>query len=538
MESRRRGGKKRAREYDHIENAYVEEKVSSGSKRRKSSKHDGGMHKSNRSNSTKSFKNSVFGKQERVVAISEVTYGGATSNTSSGSSTNSHTRYLARHIRKTYASSSSRRQARKERHKLRSNMSKLPLRDADKEADEGSSDAWTSQIDGAGCDSSKSMHTQNEKSVSTNSRKTNHEDCSDEDSPGTANSAEENQGKESDVQIILPNSYEKKKRSESTVKSTPCTIASQEVISPCTQQMRLAPASVSSIVFSTIPSQSHIMASPVACPMTPILCHSNTPGVPLMPLQSLSNNTSAISSDTTSVVALPLLPEVTQDISGNIGYPGTLQSSLLHSILKPEMNVGYQPPRDKSSEDIPYPTSGGQNNSHMVGSDGSVQNILPPGDSEMETLEVKDEKIPLIDIEDDCEALVIEKTEEEFKPDVLDKPSKSPDRPCTSGNRSESNSPDIVATVKLENWASYLLQRLEAFFDREEECDVVLKFSSGQVVKAHRPILNACTSLLTQLKEPEDPETEIIVPPELDFASVEPILRYVVLTNFIKTLCI
>ncbi|XP_066973576.1 serine-rich adhesin for platelets-like [Macrobrachium rosenbergii] len=526
MESKRRGGKKRARDYDRHENSDLEEKISSSSKRRKSSKHDSGAHKSNKSNNTKSFKNSGAEKHERVVALSEVTYRESVSNTSIEPSTNSHTRCLARHVRKTYASSSSRRQARKERNKLRGSDEPKSLSSAvDEETDEGASAKWTNQISTAGSESSsKSVHTEKERFERSKSGNKKHEDCGGGGSPGATNSAEENKGKESEVQVILHNSYEKKKRNELTAKSTPSSKANQEVVSPCTQQMRLAPGGVASIVFSTIPSQSHIMASPVACPVTPVLCHSNTP---LMPLQSLATNTSAISSVTAPVVALPLLPEVTQDISGNLGFPGSTQNSLMHSILKPDMSVGYQSPHDSTSEDIPYSTSGSQNNSHVAVSGGGAQEMHPPSDSEMEILDVKDEKIPLIDIEDDCETLLIEKTEEDYKREIKDSPPKSPDRSCSSGSNSENGDSNIVATVKLENWASYLLQRLESFFDREEECDVVLKFSGGQVLKAHRPIISACTSLLSQPKQPQEPESEIIVPPELDYASVEPILRFV-----------
>ncbi|XP_076033887.1 uncharacterized protein LOC143020889 [Oratosquilla oratoria] len=79
-------------------------------------------------------------------------------------------------------------------------------------------------------------------------------------------------------------------------------------------------------------------------------------------------------------------------------------------------------------------------------------------------------------------------------------------------------------TLRVDNWGSYLLQRLEALYDREEQCDLTLHFSCGSVLKVHRAVLKACTSLLT---DSDVHESQFTMPRTLDFASVEPIIRFV-----------
>lgn len=80
--------------------------------------------------------------------------------------------------------------------------------------------------------------------------------------------------------------------------------------------------------------------------------------------------------------------------------------------------------------------------------------------------------------------------------------------------------------LKVDTWGEYILQNLEILYKKEMYCDFILKFHGGEVLKVHRVILLTCTSLLSETDAMEG-KSELLMPADLNFASVEPVIRFV-----------
>ncbi|XP_069985889.1 serine-rich adhesin for platelets [Penaeus vannamei] len=139
----------------------------------------------------------------------------------------------------------------------------------------------------------------------------------------------------------------------------------------------------------------------------------------------------------------------------------------------------------------------------------------------------KDSIIPLVDLEEGgADPLMVEK---ENSPTLRNnnttnatKQKKGENIQVSTGGQSQVT----TSSLRVDNWGAYLLQRLEVLFDQEQECDLTLKFSTGEVLKVHRTIVSACTSLVSEPHTVERSE-EFAMPPELNYASVEPVIRFI-----------
>ncbi|XP_045131318.1 uncharacterized protein LOC123516194 isoform X2 [Portunus trituberculatus] len=80
--------------------------------------------------------------------------------------------------------------------------------------------------------------------------------------------------------------------------------------------------------------------------------------------------------------------------------------------------------------------------------------------------------------------------------------------------------------LQVDTWATHILQNLELLYKNETQCDFILKFCGGEVLKVHRTVLLACTSLVAEADTVLG-KNELMVPADLNFASVEPVIRFV-----------
>nr|XP_045615181.1 uncharacterized protein LOC123768571 [Procambarus clarkii] len=93
--------------------------------------------------------------------------------------------------------------------------------------------------------------------------------------------------------------------------------------------------------------------------------------------------------------------------------------------------------------------------------------------------------------------------------------------PIVASSRQD-HSPNFM---QVDNWAATLLQRLQLLYESEQECDLLLKFATGETLKVHRAIVSACTSLVSDPHPVQ--QGELHVPSDLNYASVEPVIRFV-----------
>ncbi|XP_063611447.1 uncharacterized protein LOC134785096 [Penaeus indicus] len=138
----------------------------------------------------------------------------------------------------------------------------------------------------------------------------------------------------------------------------------------------------------------------------------------------------------------------------------------------------------------------------------------------------KDTTIPLVDLEESASDPLKEKenspTLQNNNTTSATKQKKRENIQVPTGGQGQVT----TSSLRVDNWGAYLLQRLEVLFDQEQECDLTLKFSTGEVLKVHRTIVSACTSLVSEPHTVERGE-EFAMPPELNYASVEPVIRFI-----------
>lgn len=51
----------------------------------------------------------------------------------------------------------------------------------------------------------------------------------------------------------------------------------------------------------------------------------------------------------------------------------------------------------------------------------------------------------------------------------------------------------FLITVKVDNWGTFFLQKLQNFFNKTDYCDLTLQFLDNSQLKVHRLVLSACT---------------------------------------------
>lgn len=82
---------------------------------------------------------------------------------------------------------------------------------------------------------------------------------------------------------------------------------------------------------------------------------------------------------------------------------------------------------------------------------------------------------------------------------------------------------DDVKLVKVENWGSFFLQKLQNFFNKTEYCDLTLQFNDNSQLKVHRLVVGACTDFFNLLEihynvrggilqMPDDLQADVVVP--------------------------
>lgn len=260
---------------------------------------------------------------------------------------------------------------------------------------------------------------------------------------------------------------------------------------------------------------------------------SGVPVPPVMP--TLNANTSAIAAITTPITC-PVLPEMTRDSFSEVGAP--------HSNTNPEAHsfgvVSSASSFACSSHNMLHHVSSSptysmiavdRNHLHesTLNCNATCTENHRSTQLEHHVAEKDISSIPLVHIDDDSDSLSTEK--DNFPVSVV---SCSPDAfmsewgtisdcPVTPSNRQDHT---FSTPLRVDNWATYLLHRLQLLYEHQQECDLMMKFSCGETLKVHRAIVSACTSLMLD-PHPVHREEELMMPSDLSYASVEPVIRFV-----------
>lgn len=82
--------------------------------------------------------------------------------------------------------------------------------------------------------------------------------------------------------------------------------------------------------------------------------------------------------------------------------------------------------------------------------------------------------------------------------------------------------------VRVDNWGTFFLQRLQVFFAKTDYCDLTLQFSGNVQLKVHRLVMNACTEYFRFLEEscPTVEDNTIIMPHDLQSDVIVPIVNF------------
>ncbi|XP_034950460.1 centrosome-associated zinc finger protein CP190 [Chelonus insularis] len=85
--------------------------------------------------------------------------------------------------------------------------------------------------------------------------------------------------------------------------------------------------------------------------------------------------------------------------------------------------------------------------------------------------------------------------------------------------------------VKVDNWGSFFLQRLQQLYNEEELLDLTIKFPTSDItVQAHRLVITTCTDYFMQLerkqKEKSDFDGIIVMPPDMPYECVKSIISF------------
>lgn len=82
--------------------------------------------------------------------------------------------------------------------------------------------------------------------------------------------------------------------------------------------------------------------------------------------------------------------------------------------------------------------------------------------------------------------------------------------------------------VRVDNWGTFFLQRLQIFFSKTDYCDLTLQFEGNVQLKVHRLVMNACTEYFTYLEQKcsSVEEGTIIMPQDLQSDVIVPIVNF------------
>lgn len=84
-----------------------------------------------------------------------------------------------------------------------------------------------------------------------------------------------------------------------------------------------------------------------------------------------------------------------------------------------------------------------------------------------------------------------------------------------------------VKTVKVDNWGSFFLQKLQNFFNKTDYCDLTLQFRDNSQLKVHRLVLSACTDFFNVLESTNEWSDDILLMPrDLQADVVVPIVNF------------
>ncbi|KAK7080397.1 hypothetical protein SK128_027824 [Halocaridina rubra] len=520
MDSKKRTAKKRVRETDVLKNFEgSKEEIIPSAKRRKTGNNDHvRSEKSSGSGDIKGLRknDSVPGSKTMskpvVMSISDEV---CPDSTSPSEDADDYIQSFSRNVRKTYSRGNSRRQPKRGKLKVREIASTFAMIGINDENCEMTYKERKSKKVYSKLHSKSLQNTIMNKNASSCVHKYGNQ-ASASKTPDAAMVTRKSRSTENKVQNISDSARERRKTNEKYSKCKTIDILNNKAITSCSQQVQHSVGDISPIVLSSVSSSSHIVANPVTCAMTAILCHPTPTGVPLIQVPSINPSTAPITSVSTPIATLPLLPSRTPDASD--------------SVLERDFSLGHHAtyPAHVSANQVGLMVAA---NSIMY--DGSAACVSTGSTSGTASKEKtasahtsKNSTIPIISIEDDNETLIIEKTFTSSDIDASEfEEEEEGEDASTSSKNSETNGGVSSRTLKLENWGAYLLQKLKILFDQEEDCDLILKFSNGEILKAHRLIISTCTSLLKN-NIPSKVKSEITLPPELDFASVKPVLRF------------
>lgn len=81
--------------------------------------------------------------------------------------------------------------------------------------------------------------------------------------------------------------------------------------------------------------------------------------------------------------------------------------------------------------------------------------------------------------------------------------------------------------VRVDNWGTFFLQRLQLFFNKTDYCDLTLQFEGNEQLKVHRLVMNACTEYFQMLEQTYDTiDNILIMPPDMQADVVVPIVNF------------
>ncbi|KAL1454121.1 hypothetical protein WDU94_010402 [Cyamophila willieti] len=91
---------------------------------------------------------------------------------------------------------------------------------------------------------------------------------------------------------------------------------------------------------------------------------------------------------------------------------------------------------------------------------------------------------------------------------------------------STKENPDSVTTkkIKVENWSSFLLQKLYHCYTKQKYCDFTLKMVDGNL-KVHSVVMNACSNYFIQINLANS--STVTLPPQLRKDLMEPIVNFI-----------
>ncbi|KAK4295741.1 hypothetical protein Pmani_031715 [Petrolisthes manimaculis] len=279
------------------------------------------------------------------------------------------------------------------------------------------------------------------------------------------------------------------------------------------EQHHVAELSLTNSICNKIPStSSNIPVTYSYTTISPVLQPMYGAGVP----SQLSHQyvTSAIAAVSTPIPTVPILPEI---VRGTTGGTKVLSDSSPRQAESRNASPSKLP--STSDNQIKQTVSYSNYDSHcMQGNNLHVYHY----NFNTETDNAKKDIVCEENDADLCENTALSVIDFNCEDDSL--------RVKDGENTSPSKISKGVSTsedfIQIENWGTYLLQKLEVLYEQEQECDLILKFWGGETLKVHRAIVLACTSLVSG-PDAAQCRGEYTVPSDLNYSHVEPVIRFV-----------